>query len=100
MPEPTSEAGRVATTDELLDKDILEGMIRQHEQGQQLSPRDEALLLVVSQLLRQGEKPQPSQIDSLVAEIDRKLSKQVDAIVHDPDFQKMESTWKSLFYLV
>lgn len=34
------------------------------------------------------------------AEIDRKLSKQVNEILHNPDFQKLEGTWRGLDYLV
>uniref|UniRef100_UPI003898F098 type VI secretion system contractile sheath large subunit n=1 Tax=Burkholderia alba TaxID=2683677 RepID=UPI003898F098 len=42
----------------------------------------------------------PSMIDDLIAEIDRKLCRQVDAILHHPDFQQLESTWRSLKFLV
>src|SRR4030095_3884717 len=32
--------------------------------------------------------------------LDRKLSKQVNAILHHEDFQKLESAWRGLHYLV
>lgn len=35
-----------------------------------------------------------------IAAIDEKLSKQLSAIMHHPDFQKMEGTWRGLNYLV
>ncbi|MER3417068.1 MAG: type VI secretion system contractile sheath large subunit [Gemmataceae bacterium] len=35
-----------------------------------------------------------------IAEIDRKLSEQLNEIMHHPDFQKLESTWRGLHYLV
>jgi type VI secretion system protein ImpC len=35
-----------------------------------------------------------------VAEIDRKLSAQLNEILHQPDFQKLEGTWRGLRYLV
>ena len=35
-----------------------------------------------------------------VATIDRALNRQVDAILHHVSFQKMESTWRGLFYLI
>lgn len=38
--------------------------------------------------------------DDMIAAIDRKLSAQVDAILHDASFQKLESSWRSLRYLV
>ncbi|WP_179094401.1 type VI secretion system contractile sheath large subunit [Burkholderia pseudomallei] len=39
-------------------------------------------------------------IDDMIAEIDRKLCRQIDAILHDPAFQQLESTWRSLKFLV
>ncbi len=39
-------------------------------------------------------------IESIIAAIDRKLSEQVNAIIHHEDFQKMESAWRGLHYLV
>ncbi len=39
-------------------------------------------------------------IESMIAEIDRKLSEQVNEILHHPDFQKLESAWRGLHYLV
>lgn len=35
-----------------------------------------------------------------IAAIDEKLSKQLSAIMHHPDFQKLEGTWRGLNYLV
>ena len=39
-------------------------------------------------------------IEAMIAELDRKLSQQVNAILHHPDFQKLESAWRGLHYLV
>ena len=39
-------------------------------------------------------------IESMIAEIDAKLTKQVNAILHHPDFQQLESAWRGLHYLV
>ncbi|WP_115719786.1 type VI secretion system contractile sheath large subunit [Gallaecimonas mangrovi] len=41
-----------------------------------------------------------ARIDDQVAEIDRLLGLQLDVIMHDDDFQKLESTWRGLSYLV
>lgn len=35
-----------------------------------------------------------------ISELDKKLSSQLNAIMHHPDFQKLESTWRGLHYLV
>lgn len=39
-------------------------------------------------------------IQSIIAEIDRKLTEQVNAIIHHEDFQQLESAWRGLHYLV
>ncbi len=47
-----------------------------------------------------GAKISGQAVDQMIAEIDKKLSSQVDAIMHNKDFQQMESSWRSLKYLV
>jgi len=39
-------------------------------------------------------------IDLRIAELDRVLSEQLNAIMHHPDFQKLEASWRGLNYLV
>jgi type VI secretion system protein ImpC len=39
-------------------------------------------------------------IESMIAQIDKKLTEQINAILHHEDFQKMESAWRGLHYLV
>ena len=39
-------------------------------------------------------------IESIVATIDKKLTEQVNEILHHPDFQQLESAWRGLHYLV
>ncbi len=39
-------------------------------------------------------------IQAMIAEIDRKLSAQVNLILHNKDFQKLESAWRGIHYLV
>lgn len=39
-------------------------------------------------------------IESIVAEIDNKLTEQVNLILHHEEFQQMESAWRGLHYLV
>jgi type VI secretion system protein ImpC len=39
-------------------------------------------------------------IESMIARIDEKLSAQVNVILHDERFQKLESAWRGLHYLV
>jgi type VI secretion system protein ImpC len=39
-------------------------------------------------------------IEAMIAEIDKKLSDQVNAILHHAEFQQLESAWRGLHYLV
>jgi len=39
-------------------------------------------------------------ISAIIAELDRKLSEQINLILHHPDFQQVEGAWRGLHYLV
>jgi len=39
-------------------------------------------------------------IEALIAQIDKKLTDQVNLIIHHPDFQALESAWRGLSYMV
>ncbi|MBK9991125.1 MAG: type VI secretion system contractile sheath large subunit [Verrucomicrobia bacterium] len=39
-------------------------------------------------------------IDAIKAEIDRRLSEQINAILHNDEFRQLEGTWRGLHYLV
>ncbi|CTQ53901.1 type VI secretion protein, EvpB/ family [Roseibium album] len=39
-------------------------------------------------------------IDEMIAKLDEKLSSQVNEIIHAPEYQKLESSWRGLDYLV
>ena len=39
-------------------------------------------------------------IEAIIAEIDRKLTEQINLIMHNDDFQQLEGAWRGLHYLV
>jgi type VI secretion system protein ImpC len=39
-------------------------------------------------------------IEAIIAEIDRKLTEQINLIMHNEDFQKLEGAWRGLHYMV
>ena len=39
-------------------------------------------------------------IESMIAAIDRKMSEQINLIMHHPDFQQLEGAWRGLHYLI
>lgn len=71
------------------------------DDGYSLTKRGlEEFILRIMEPGRKVDKVSNVLIDDMIAEIDNKLSLQLDAIFHHPDFQKLESAWKSLKYLV
>jgi type VI secretion system protein ImpC len=48
----------------------------------------------------QNEKVDKAFADALIAEIDEKISRQVDVVLHHPEFQKLESAWRGLKFVV
>ena len=46
------------------------------------------------------EKIDKAVLDQQIAAIDEKLSSQLDTILHNPEFQKLESSWRGLKFLV
>ena len=57
----------------------------------------------IAELLDSGTKQEPvnkARVDRMIAEVDDKISGQMDRILHNPDFQEMESTWRGLKMLV
>ena len=39
-------------------------------------------------------------IEGMIAALDKKLTEQVNKIIHNPDFQQLEGTWRGLHFLV
>lgn len=39
-------------------------------------------------------------VDDFISEIDQQISAQVNEVLHHKDFQKLESSWRSLWYLI
>lgn len=46
------------------------------------------------------EKADKTAVDQMIAEIDRKMSRQIDQILHHEDVQKLESAWRGLKFVV
>jgi type VI secretion system protein ImpC len=49
---------------------------------------------------RKDEKVEQKVVDNMIEELDKRLSQQVDEIVHHEDFQKLESAWRGLKMVV
>ena len=60
----------------------------------------EAFITEMLRPSRAQERVERRLVDEMIVEVDRKLSLQLDAILHSRDFQRMESAWRSLKLLV
>ncbi|GHU08537.1 hypothetical protein FACS1894158_17850 [Betaproteobacteria bacterium] len=49
---------------------------------------------------RVGVKVSGQLVDDMIAQLDAQISRQLDAVLHNADFQKLESSWRSLKFLV
>lgn len=47
-----------------------------------------------------GERVDRQLVDVVIADLDRRIGKQVDQVLHHPGFQKLESAWRGLKLLV
>jgi type VI secretion system protein ImpC len=54
----------------------------------------------VAKSAERPERVDGALIDAYIAELDKKMSEQLDEILHNEKFQEMESAWKSLYFLV
>ena len=64
---------------------------------------ENAVLTLAQQALAQTQLVSSdviNSIESMIAELDRKLTEQINRILHHPDFQQLESAWRGLHYLV
>ncbi|MGH8486228.1 MAG: type VI secretion system contractile sheath domain-containing protein, partial [Pseudomonas sp.] len=85
----------------LLDQIMAETMLVPNQEGYQVAKQGVAAF--IAQILKSHEPDQlinKHRVDQMIAEVDRVLSKQMDAILHQPEFQQLESAWRSLDLLV
>lgn len=85
----------------LLDDILNETRLPQSDDGYAVAKR--GVQALVAELLapkNAQERVDRTFVDAMLAELDKKISKQVDAILHHPDFQKLESAWRGLKFVV
>jgi type VI secretion system protein ImpC len=94
------------TTVEEMDGSLLDQILSQTK----LAPSDDGydvakkgVAAFISELLkptRADSQVNSAAIDQMIAELDRKLSAQVDQILHNEEFKTLESAWRSLKFIV
>jgi type VI secretion system protein ImpC len=99
-----------------LKPDLMEGVVLEGSEFSSLlqrefKPKSEEAKTAVEQAVRTLAEQALSQtsligsdvirsIEAIIAELDHKMTEQVNLILHHPDLQKLEGTWRGLHYLV
>ncbi len=100
--QKTKETGQEQQQDiSLLDEIVQATRIKPSDEGYDVTKQ--GVQAFIDELLKPGResaKISPGLVDEMIADIDGKLSHQMNSILHNKDFQKLESSWRSLKYLV
>ena len=101
MKSPEGAQTTTETTTSLIDDILGETQIKPTDDGYDVTRRGvQAFLTELLTPQHAGEKIDRALCDSLIAEIDGKLGQQLNEILHHPDFQKLESSWRGLKFAV
>jgi len=86
------------------------GLLDEIMQQTRMSPQDEGYEVAkqgvqafIAEMLAPGKaqkKADKTAVDDMIAEIDKKLSAQLDEVLHHREFQKLESAWRGLKLVV
>ena len=86
-----------SSTSGLLDQIMAQTRIEPTHEGYAVAERGVAAF--IAEMLKTDEREQPVNkqlVDQMIAELDRKLSLQMDAILHQSALQDLESAWRGL----
>jgi type VI secretion system protein ImpC len=93
---PTTAAEKPSLIDELIQA-------TRPQSSQEAERSKDYFQQFVAQAVKPGQvvaKDAETNIKYWIGEIDKKLSAQVNEIMHQPEFQKLEGTWRGLNYLI
>ncbi len=85
----------------LLDEILAETKMKPSDEGYEIARK--GMQAFMQELLAPGkatERVDRGAVDAMIAEIDKRLTAQVNEVLHHPDFQKLESAWRSLRFVV
>ncbi len=95
-----NQAAPLAQTS-LLDEILSETKMKPSDEGYDVARKGVAAF--IQEMLapsKATERVDKTAVDAMIAEVDKKLSAQLNEILHHPEFQKLESAWRSLRFVV
>jgi type VI secretion system protein ImpC len=101
MSQNQAESAQIATkAPNLLDEIVAASKLKPADDGYSITRAGLQAFLKEIVAVRPEAKISPKLVDEMIGEIDAKLSLMVNAIMHNEEFRKLESSWRSLKYLV
>ncbi len=104
MADELQQAQTEAATEEglsLIEQIMAETRLKPQDDGYATAKKGvEAFIADLLTPSRKDEKVEQKVVDNMIEELDKRLSQQVDEIVHHEDFQKLESAWRGLKMVV
>jgi len=106
MANPETAKAPARTTEKVAEKGLLDQIVEEGRVGVDAATRERGKSLVkefINQVL-EGQvtisKDTEAMINARVAQIDHLVSIQLNEVMHHPQFQKLEATWRGLKYLI
>ena len=106
MSEEQEQAGGAAETTTEAGGSLLDELLNEAK----VSPEQETYGIAkqgveafIGQVVAQSDKYKKidkAAVDAMIAEIDGRLSAQINEVLHNDKFQQLESSWRSLKYLI
>ncbi|MBC7925471.1 MAG: type VI secretion system contractile sheath large subunit, partial [Bryobacteraceae bacterium] len=106
MADPQAAQGPLAVTEQVASKGLLDQIVEEGRFGSEPVARERGKDLVkefVAQVLEGSmtiARDAEVMINARIAQIDHLISLQLSEIIHHPSFQKLESTWRGVKYLM
>lgn len=97
----SSHAGQTDQASSLLDQIMAQTRIQPGSEGYDVARQGvTAFIASILQSTASAEPVNKLAVDSMIADIDERISRQMDVIIHAPAFQQVESFWRSLKTMV
>jgi len=97
-------AGQAATTTtggNLLDEILAETKIKPTEDAYAIAKQGvQAFITQMLEPSKSQERVEKAAVDVMIADIDRRITAQLNEILHHPELQKLESAWRGLKFLI
>jgi type VI secretion system protein ImpC len=99
--EAQGDGAQTLEGESLLDEILAETRMSPGDEGYEVAKAGvQAFIAELVQPKREGERVDKALVDAMIAEIDAKLSRQIDEILHHPEFQKIEAAWRGLKFVI